>query len=86
MKTFLKVVGIIALCCIGGCVVIGVLGGLAAKRVADDPEFQKAVQDVNQQVQQMNEPPTVTLAEFNQLQNGITYAQAQQIIGAPGVV
>lgn len=86
MNTFLKVIGVLALCCIGGCVVLGILGGLAAKRVADDPQFQKAVQDANTQVQKMNDPPIVTLAEFNQLQNGITYEQAKQLIGADGTV
>ena len=74
MSTFLKVVGILALCVVGGCVGLGILGGIAA---SNNPQ-------VKQAVQQMQAPPIITMAEFNQLATGMSYDQALGIIGDPG--
>lgn len=86
MNTFLKAVGVVALCLVGGCIALGVIGGLAAKKVANDPEFQKAVEQANEQIQKTAEPPAVTLAEFNQIQNGMTYQEVVRIVGAEGTL
>lgn len=71
MGTFLKAIGIIALCMVGGCIALGVIGGLAAKSTGA-PATPAA--------------QTVTLDKFNQIQQGMTYEQVSAILGTPGTV
>jgi hypothetical protein len=72
MDLFFKVVGIVAVCVIGGCGLLAIVGGSAANKVSQDINRQQA------------EPANVTLAEFNQIQVGMTYRQVADIVGSEG--
>lgn len=78
MKTFLQIVGIVALCCIGGCVVLAIIGGAAVNKAANDPDVQEAVQELQR------DDAVVDILDFHALYEGMTYDEAVAAIGSPG--
>ena len=80
MNTALKWVGIVAIVCIGGCIGIAVLGGVAVNNAAKNPGFQDAMKELGPS----DDPARATLAEFNAIYNGMTYARVVQTVGGPG--
>lgn len=72
MDTLLKTLGVLFLLAIGGCGFLAILGGRAAHEVQQEIQSQPA--------------SNITLAKFNQLQNGMSYEQVVQVLGAPGEV
>lgn len=73
MNNLLKGLGIVFLLLVGGCGFLAVVGVVAGGKAA-------------QEVQKQQEANTITLAQFNQIQNGMTYQQVVQIIGRQGTV
>lgn len=73
MNTILKVLGVLFILMVGGCGVIMVAGLAIGGKAAHE-------------VQQQQQANTITLAQFNQIQNGMSYAQVVQIIGRQGTV
>lgn len=78
MKRFLKVIGVLALCCVGGYIAIGAIRNYAAKKAMHE-EFRKAFEQ--KILQERQRPPVFTLSQFNQIENGMTYAQVFAILG-----
>ena len=83
MGNVFKVIGIMATVMILGTCGLVLVG---VGTVANDPDVQDAVNELNKTVEDMNAPPIVTLAEFNQIQTGMTYQQIVAIIGEQGTV
>lgn len=73
MNNVLKGLGIVFLLLVGGCGFMVVVGVVAGGKAAHD-------------VQQQQQANTITLAQFNQIQNGMSYQQVVQIIGRQGTV
>jgi hypothetical protein len=73
MNTLLKALGILFILMVGGCGAIMFAGLAAGGKAAHD-------------IQQQQEANTITLAQFNQIQNGMSYAQVVQIVGRQGTV
>lgn len=72
MDTLLKTLGVLFLMAIGGCGFLALVGGKAAHDVQKQIEAQPA--------------SSITLAKFNQIQNGMSYEQVVALLGAPGQV
>lgn len=73
MNNLLKGLGIVFLLLVGGCGFMVIVGVVAGGKAAHD-------------VQQQQQANTITLAQFNRIQNGMTYQQVVQIIGRQGTV
>lgn len=57
-----------------------------AVSVSTDPDVQESINAIEEMSDEMNAPPVVTLAEFNKVQQRMTYQQVVGIIGSEGVV
>lgn len=79
MGTFLKVIGVLALVFVAGCVGLMVLGGLAANHASKDPAVQKAMSE-------LKSTGWLDISKFNAIQNGMTQAQVTGIMGKDGTV
>lgn len=76
----------VGLCLIGGCSFLLALGAKEQQRIRAEQGYETpAAFTATEQPATPAEPP-ITLAKFNQLQNGITYEQAVQILGAQGTL
>ena len=76
MDSVLKALGILFLLFVGGCGIIMVVGGVATTTV---------VHEVQEQMEE-NAKDDISIGQFNQLQNGMTYTQVVDILGRHGVV
>lgn len=76
MDTVLKVLGVLFLLFVGGCSVLMVAGAFVAN---------EAVQEVQKQMIE-DAKDDISMAQFNSLVNGTSYADAVQILGRHGEV
>lgn len=80
-------VSFVGLCLIGGCGFLIALGAKEQQRIrAEQGADAPAAFTVDESPAPTPAAPTITLAKFNQLQNGITYEQAVQILGTQGTL
>jgi hypothetical protein len=84
MELFFKWVGIAVCVCIGGCVIIVGTTSLAINNTVKSPQFQESVKEINSAVEKIEQPPKYVLLHFNQIREGMTYAQIKDILKEDG--
>lgn len=81
----------IALYCVIGIIVLAIIGALAGKPQPANSSTPKNEQPKSEPApapKPKEEPkkPTITLAEFQQIKNGMTYQEVVQIVGGEGTL
>lgn len=70
---------VIGLLFVGSCAFLGLT-------VANDPDVQESVKELDALSEEMNQPPVITLAEFEAIKQGMTYQQVVQVVGTEGTL